>query len=494
MNIPLQNVLHFRLIHQWDIVTGRIRRIFHHPNNQKFLQCSVDDQMEYLAAVDEDGSCYVWKLREKEVSTLGQTRLRRRTTSKLKPGSAVQMQTAAEAPDPTHQLEKHIQVDSMSDYQSIQMLLDKTNMVVAMKNNSLAYCTNITDRDQAEEITGIHGPFKFALKVNKDALLVSDTKCAIICIAKQSVESVINLKEILGSNADHLSDVAYASAVDLALFAVGDRLVFWNPTMGNKEKSFSVQLTGMNAASAKAILPTTITSCIVVDKDAKQYCRIDLNTRAMIDIREMSKKNQPVQHATVTPDGQYLLYACNDKDLCLLRLSDGKLLAWYTMYDTVQSLSVSTNSWYALIGTSDRRLFVLVIADPLERSHDKRIEHVRKANPPLTQEQMVTLMGDVNSFDFDSDQSYVDSSDDEYLVEKATKRLQQRKDDALGRKLVILYSSDSSEEDEEEHMMVKHRPKSKGSGKLLHKENSTVSAPSTAYDGELFTASPCSLQ
>ena len=468
------------------MVSGKIRRTFRNPNNQKFLQCSVDDQMEQLVALDENGSCFVWKLSNKQASTLDQTCLRQRTTSKLKPGSAMQRQTVVDAASPIYHLEKQILVDGVSDHESIHMLLDKNIMVLAMKNNPVAYRINVSDGNQTEEITGIYGPFKFALKVKEDALLVSNTECALVSIAKRSLERVTELKEILGSNANHLSDVIYASEAGLVLFVAGDNLVFWNPAVQNKSTLSCIQLRGMNETSPKAILPSLTSLCIVIDKEVKQYCRIDLIDRGMIDLREISKKNQPVQHVTLTPDGQYMLYVCNDKDLCLLRLSDGKLIAWYTMYDTVQKLSVSANSWYALIGTSDRRLFVLVIADPLERSHDKRIEHVRKANPPLTQEQIATLLGDINKFDYDSDQSFSDSSVDDYFLEKATQRLQQ-KNNASKANLKVLYSSDSSGEDEEEAAaMMKCKPQSKGNEKYL--------APSASSKGQLFTLSPCSLQ
>ena len=75
------------------------------------------------------------------------------------------------------------------------------------------------------------------------------------------------------------------------------------------------------------------------------------------------------------------------------RYSDNKLLAQYTVYDPVCSLAVSTNNRYVLIGTSDKRLLTLVIADPDEREHDERIAYVRARNPGLRLDQAMALMG-----------------------------------------------------------------------------------------------------
>ena len=116
-------------------------------------------------------------------------------------------------------------------------------------------------------------------------------------------------------------------------------------------------------------------------------------------------------YVTLTPDGKYILFLAGDRLLCMRRYSDNKLLAQYTVYDPVCSLAVSTNSRYVIVGTNDKRLLTLVIADPDEREHDERIAYVRDMNPGLRLDQAMALIGEVNTFDGeDSDVSY-DSSE-----------------------------------------------------------------------------------
>lgn len=89
----------------------------------------------------------------------------------------------------------------------------------------------------------------------------------------------------------------------------------------------------------------------------------------------------------------------------LVRVSDGRVMAWYTMYDPIQSLAVSANNWFVLIGTSDRRLFVLLIVDPDEPKHRSRIRYVRKFNPPLSHDEALELLKRASGLSHDKDDS-----------------------------------------------------------------------------------------
>ena len=79
----------------------------------------------------------------------------------------------------------------------------------------------------------------------------------------------------------------------------------------------------------------------------------------------------------------------------LVRIDDGHVMAWYTMHDPIQSLTISANGWYILIGTTDRRLFILLIVDPDRPEHRERIKHVRKCNPPLDEEDAYELLDEI---------------------------------------------------------------------------------------------------
>ena len=151
---------------------------------------------------------------------------------------------------------------------------------------------------------------------------------------------------------------------------------------------------------------------IVIDKASNQYFRFTATQDELAvnaELRPLPSRSSKlgVMNMTLTHDGKYILFTMSNRLLCMRRYSDNKLLAQYTVYDPVCSLAVSTNSRYVLIGTSDRRLLTLVIADPDEREHDERIAYVRAMNPGLSMEQAMALIGEANSFEGDdSDESY----------------------------------------------------------------------------------------
>ena len=198
-------------------------------------------------------------------------------------------------------------------------------------------------------------------------------------------------------------------------------------------------------------------------------------------------------YVTLTPDGKYIIFLDSDRLLCMRRYSDNKLLAQYTVYDPVCSLAVSTNNRYVLIGTNDKRLLTLVIADPDEREHDERIAYVRAMNPGLRLDQTMALIGEVNTFDGeDSDVSY-DSSDDEANLRVAEKRIDERQLNDRG-VIVCLQSDDESlpsEDDLDDSVTME--------GIQICRESAAEQAsgaglPPTAHAGHIFASAVCSLQ
>ena len=171
-------------------------------------------------------------------------------------------------------------------------------------------------------------------------------------------------------------------------------------------------------------------------------------------------------YVTLTPDGKYIIFLDSDRLLCMRRYSDNKLLAQYTVYDPVCSLAVSTNSRYVIIGTNDKRLLTLVIADPDEREHDERIAYVRAMNPGLSMEQAMALIGEANSFEGDdSDESY-DSSDDEAMIRAAEKRLDKRRTDHCD-VIICLQSDDESSSSDDDDKVVQNGRLTRGDRKSV---------------------------
>ena len=194
----------------------------------------------------------------------------------------------------------------------------------------------------------------------------------------------------------------------------------------------------------------------------------------------LTSDTQPklISHITLTHDGKYILFLENDRLLCMRRYSDNKLLAQYTVYDPVCSLAVSTNNRYVIIGTNDKRLLTLVIADPDEREHDERIAYVRAMNPGLSMEQAMALIGEANSFD----------SDDSEMEKRRTDHCDTDHCDVI---FCLQSDDESSSSDDDDEIVPKDR---------LTRTNVTIQVfdkglKPRAHDGQIFApSSTCSLQ
>ena len=234
---------------------------------------------------------------------------------------------------------------------------------------------------------------------------------------------------------------------------------------------------------------------VICDQQAN-FIRLKINTHDVtIDSNQRQLLNPSTEkwasHVTLTPDGKYILFLAGDRLLCMRRYSDNKLLAQYTVYDPVCSLAVSTNSRYVIVGTKDKRLLTLVIADPDEREHDERIAYVRAMNPGLSMEQAMALMGEANSFDGDSSDDSCDSSDDEAMMRAAEKRMDKRRTDHRDVIFCLQSDDESSSSDDDDKVVQNGR---------LTRGNTTIQVfdkglKPTAHDGQIFASSTtCSLQ
>ena len=230
------------------------------------------------------------------------------------------------------------------------------------------------------------------------------------------------------------------------------------------------------------------------------YLRLNIAQHdVIIDTNEQQLLNKSnvkrVSHVTITPDGKYIIFLAGDRLLCMRRYSDNKLLAQYTVYDPVCSLAVSTNNHYVLIGTSDRRLLTLVIADPDEREHDERIAYVRAMNPGLNMNQALKLLTQASPTSDSLKPAASDDSsddDDDVITRGSAGRAHRRKSTAEA--IPCFHSDDESGSDADDRNTVTNKS-------ALSKTNASEQVPakaddlpSTAHGGHIFTSTACSLQ
>ena len=89
-----------------------------------------------------------------------------------------------------------------------------------------------------------------------------------------------------------------------------------------------------------------------------------------------------VKHSIMTPDGKHVLWT-EQRNVNMAQVATGRLTASFTGYDIPDSLVVTPDGWFALLGMPDGRLFVLCIADPTDPNQVARIATVRSCNPGI---------------------------------------------------------------------------------------------------------------
>ncbi len=118
----------------------------------------------------------------------------------------------------------------------------------------------------------------------------------------------------------------------------------------------------------------------------------------MVSILKHTPPAQP-SFLKITPDGEYFVYVYAGKEIRLVRIRDALVIAWYTMITAIHSFEVSSNGWFVLAGTSDRRLFVLLIADIENPSTKGRLQLLREYNAPMDKLQTEQLVTEAAKFD-----------------------------------------------------------------------------------------------
>lgn len=444
--------------------------------------------MYNILAIDSKGNAFLWRIEKmkKEGTTIRRTLLKRKASAKLRPDNAA-VTIPAEAPDPDISIDSSIQFPANTSADDVHMLMfSNTITLIATRTSKDVFLLDpLNEGSQCQVLKDVKGPFQHVLKLKDDRVLfVSGNKVIVYDVNSRKIDDE-NLKII---DAKGIRDVKYILEEDkiIASSAMG-KIVTWTPGKQDDRAELPMQKIS-NGAKSWELTPCSDSLCLLVESESYQYALVDVKKNEIVKQDNIVENKEKLKLHTCTPDGKYIVYVVRDKHVHLVRISDGRLLAWYTMYDEVNYITTSPNSWYVLISTSDRRLFVLLIADPDDESHDDRIKYVRRVNPPLTKEQAMSLLGDANDTDDDSSDDY-DTSDDEYTMLKAEKRLKQKALAALGTNVKVLYSSDSSEEEEEFALKNRNRSKSR-----MRKEELKNGPQQQVFEGELFTTVPCSIQ
>ena len=426
-----------------------------------------------------------------------------------------------ESPKPTRVIKTSIPADQLNDTQhSFLLVLPQNTVIFTVKGDNKAYViTHEGNHKDTKMDYTTRAPLEYALTLSSGQFMfVSKKECSVSDHEGTSLKHVYSLIGLLGKKAK-VRDIKVTQHLGQMIFLLRDEVVLWKPGTNGKTGAISLAderssddnnasmntkptteenlspnklsptpdstatsttHNGQSQRSQKANLLTGATCllvsegplCMVLDKSTKHYAVLNLESQKLLSTRKLSGRD-PVEFCTLTPDGAYLVYVSGERQLYLMRLSDGKLLAWYTMYTTVCSLAISSNGWFVLVGTADKRLFVLVIADPDEETHSERIAHVRAANPPLEENVVAQLMGNINDYNNYSP----DISDSEEDMDMPDDGRNETEDKGIDRG-----------EEEESFSDADWTGKNKDYSIMCETGEKVVK------DGVLFTNAPCSVQ
>ena len=489
----------FRSIHDWNVVKGRIDRQFSHPSRRgRFSSFAPNSKRTRLYALDMHQRLHIWNLeqgRGQSFSIDVDKRRHQKTTKKVEPQR--EMQEAAKA--------KQVPVEQVVDLREFG-ISDKQTIIECSVHGGLIlydemgrfYHVLIGDANEDHfKVTEI------SLKHRGRKLLkLDDHKIVIVSLDRDSMKWVFYVYHVL-KGIEYISEFDYVAwEDDLVLSHTGEILI----PVADSPTSDVVIFDPMNGTHKRVSIPDlgddafVVTcesgACIAYCKTTLKYRGLDITEDSLVVsewVRSLSPNTgDTLTHITLTYDGKYILCVTNNRMLRLIRYSDGKLLALYTMYDSIRALNISRNNHYALISTQDKRLFTLVIADPRERDHDARIAHVRDQNPGLSRERALALMGETNNMNGGANDLDFDSSDDEAPIRRAEQRLdkEQRMADDI---LFCLQSDEQSSEESDGESRISTQidlGQNETGGVEVHEDG----LKPTAHDGTIFSPTPCSLQ
>lgn len=162
---------------------------------------------------------------------------------------------------------------------------------------------------------------------------------------------------------------------------------------------------------------------------------INVAAAKIVGTRTYHKKCRRLNAMALTSDGAYLLHLSNGRDLRLIRTADQRLLAEYFMYSDCDHMALSKDDAYVCVSTMDRRLYVLLIADPDVPAHRERLQGIRDASPKLSAENVNRLLDMMDSDDEGGGEvdvvAWSDATSEINMDEGPTSQLQRRSTVAL---------------------------------------------------------------
>ncbi len=205
--------------------------------------------------------------------------------------------------------------------------------------------------------------------------------------------------------------------------AAGERIVIFGD---DQAMSWTEDPTSANSVPCEDLLDIQMSGDGKVMILQQESCIQVPDPSTMVSILKHTPPAKP-SFLKISPDGEYFVYVYGGKEIRLVRIRDGLVIAWYTMVSNIHSFEVSSNGWFVLAGTSDRRLFVLAVADIENPSTKTRLELLREYNAPVDTSRINLLVSQAakladpydSSDDMDSDVVFgsLDSeSDSEMLV------------------------------------------------------------------------------
>ena len=374
----------FRYLDHWDLICGcKIERCYN-KSGSRILAVGLSPEIGTLVAVDSNGSIIGWKVKSSEQEL---NHLRKKTFE----GFAVNNL------DPSYMERECI---SLQGHQDVMLVTHGANdiwILVQLKNHSKLYhcdATNgriilINDNIQFEASSlVVCGGNEVVMTSHKDQLIGWMNKDGGI-----KTHSFASIADCIESSLQMPCIQATPSGIAII---TQNKVVLFHPD--TKPHVISVpDLASTKSASVNGTL-------VLMNLELMVF--IDTTKGVSLGTFKYYFKPESVDDVRLTHDGKYLIHISDQKELRLLRVSNQRLLAHYTMYSDVKSIEVSANNWFICIGTADKRLYVLLIADPDEPQHKERIKYVRENNPVMTQDEVNVLMSEIN---------HPNASSDEYI-------------------------------------------------------------------------------
>jgi hypothetical protein len=149
---------------------------------------------------------------------------------------------------------------------------------------------------------------------------------------------------------------------------------------------------------SQLVVPETTESQTAVSEDGSVLAHSSKETTTFFDayagkiLGSYDRSCTLLNTVQLSSDGKYLLHLSNRRDVCLIRVADQTLLAEYNMYGDISGLALSSNDYFVCLSTGDRRLYVLLIADPDVPAHRERIQYVRDTIPKLEPQNIRKLL------------------------------------------------------------------------------------------------------